>query len=68
MARKPFQQVIDDLTLDQAKEWNEQQDKFLWVEYNILDIAGYVATDRRVEMIEVKFEEILKTNNITVNW
>lgn len=47
------------LTLNNAREYAAQTDKYLWVEYNILDALDIGATSNRVNWIEDRFDEIL---------
>jgi hypothetical protein len=47
------------ITLANAREYAAQTDKYLWVEYHILDTLDIRATDARVNWVEDRFEEIL---------
>lgn len=51
--------VTPALTLNNAREYAAQTDKYLWVEYNILDALDIGATSNRVNWIEDRFDEIL---------
>lgn len=47
------------LTRENALKYSAQTDKYLWVEYNILDEAGISANDARVNWVEDRFDAIL---------
>ena len=51
--------VTPALTLANAREYAAQTDKYLWVEYNILDALDIRATGNRVNWIEDRFDELL---------
>jgi hypothetical protein len=47
------------LNLNNAREYAAQTDKYLWVEYHILDALDIRATEARVNWIEDRFDELL---------
>lgn len=51
--------VTSALTLNNARKYAAQTDKYLWVEYNILDALDIRATGNRVNWIEDRFDELL---------
>jgi hypothetical protein len=51
--------VTPALNLANAREYAAQTDKYLWVEYHILDALDIRATDARVNWVEDRFDEIL---------
>ena len=51
--------VTHALNLANAREYAAQTDKYLWVEYHILDALDIRATDARVNWVEDRFDEIL---------
>ena len=51
--------VAPALTLNNAREYAAQTDKYLWVEYHILDALDIRATDARVNWIEDQFDALL---------
>jgi len=50
--------VAPALNLNNAREYAAQTDRYLWVEYHILDALDIRATDARVNWIEDRFEEL----------
>ena len=51
--------VAPALTLANAREYAAQTDKYLWVEYHILDALDIRATDARVNWVEDQFDAML---------
>jgi hypothetical protein len=51
--------VAEYITLDNAIEYNNQTDKWLWVIDSILDPADISTTDARVNWVEDRFDELL---------
>lgn len=60
--KKKFSAVLADLTLEQAKEWNAETDKFVWVCDNVLDIFEYPNTNSNVNLVEEKLEWLLQVH------
>ncbi len=56
--------IIKDLTLEQAIEWNNRTDKILYIEWEILDPENITAIDSRIAAIEDRFEELLEEAEI----
>lgn len=56
--------VIADLTLDQAKQYARETDKYLWVMDRIFDPINMRVTDARINRVEDRLEEILALANI----
>jgi hypothetical protein len=60
---KPFVYFADavapHITLDNARAYAAQTDRWLWVVDNILDPLDIVATDARVNWVEDRFDELL---------
>lgn len=56
--------IIKDLTLEQAIEWNNRTDKILYIEWEILDPENITAIDSRIAKIEERFEELLEEAEI----
>ncbi len=56
--------IIKSLTLEQAIEWNNEQNKILYVEWNILDPENITPTDERIAAVEARFEELLNEAEI----
>lgn len=54
--------ALAQLTIAQAKAYEADQDKWLHVEYNYLDVWGFKASARNVEAVEARFDELLKGN------
>jgi hypothetical protein len=48
------------LSLENAKLWQAEQDKALWVIDNILDPNDVFVNDGRIDWVELKFEELLE--------
>ena len=51
--------VTPALTLNNAREYAAQTDKYLWVEYHILDALDIRATEARVNWVEDRFDALL---------
>ena len=51
--------IAPQLTLDNARAYAAQTDRWLWVVDNILDPLDIVATDARVNWVEDRFDELL---------
>jgi hypothetical protein len=51
--------VTPALNLNNAREYAAQTDRYLWVEYHILDSVHQAPTNERVNWVEDRFEEIL---------
>jgi hypothetical protein len=51
--------VAPAITLDNARAYAAQTDKYLWVEYHILDTLDIRATGNRVNWVEDRFDELL---------
>lgn len=47
------------LTKENALEYASKTDRWLWVVDNVLDPAGVIATDARIDWIEDRFDELL---------
>ncbi len=56
--------IINELTLEQAIEWNNRTDKILYIEWEILDPENITAIDSRIAAIEDRFEELLEEAEI----
>jgi len=54
-----FKEFLNSLTLEQAREWDATNEKWLWNDYNLICDSGLVMTDRIVQKIEARFEELL---------
>lgn len=52
-AAQPF------ITMDNAKAYAAQTDKWLWVVYNILDEIEFEVSDARVNWVEDRLEALL---------
>jgi hypothetical protein len=55
--------VAEYITLDNAVEYNNQTDKWLWVVDNVLDPADIRTTDSRVNWVEDRFDALLNKVN-----
>ena len=53
------EQILAILTIENAQEWNETSEKFLFVADRI-EACNLRATQTRVEYVEDKFEELLE--------
>tara|TARA_R110000868_G_scaffold7176_1_gene39343 strand:+ start:429 stop:626 length:198 start_codon:yes stop_codon:yes gene_type:complete len=51
--------VAPAITLSNAREYAAQTDKYLWVEYHILDALDIRATGARVNWVEDQFDAML---------
>lgn len=54
--------VIPHITLANALAWDADDEKFLWVVYNVLDQIGWPTTDAAVNWIEDRFQELIEDN------
>jgi len=54
-----FKEFLNSLTLEQAREWDATNEKWLWIDHNLICDSGLVMTDRIVQKIEARFEELL---------
>ena len=52
------------INLNNAREYAAQTDKYLWVEYQILDGLDIRATDARVNWVEDQFDAVLASANL----
>ena len=52
------------ITIENAIKYQAQTDKFLWIEYSILDEVEIRATDAMVNWVEDRFEELLEKAGI----
>ena len=57
------ERVAEYITLDNAVEYNNQTDKWLWVIDSILDPADISTTDARVNWVEDRFDALLNKVN-----
>jgi hypothetical protein len=51
--------IAPHITLDNARAYAAQTDRWLWVVDNILDPLDIVATDARINWVEDRFDELL---------
>lgn len=56
-------QVAEYITLDNAVEYSQETDKYLWVVDNVLDPLELGTTDARVNWIEDRLDELLNLEN-----
>lgn len=63
MTTTKIDSVIAALTLEQAKEYDAVQDKYLWVMDSIFDPINLRVTDARVNRVEDRLEELLALDN-----
>lgn len=56
--------VAPHINLNNAREYAAQTDKYLWVEYQILDGLDIRATDARVHWVEDQFDAVLASANL----
>lgn len=56
--------VAPALTLSNAREYAAQTDKYLWIEYHILDALDIRATDARVNWVEDRFDAMLASATV----
>ena len=54
-----FKELLDSLTLEQAREWDATNEKWLWIDYNIMCDQEFLMIDETVNAIEARFEELL---------
>lgn len=54
-----FKELLNSLTLEQAKEWDATNEKWLWIDYNIMCDQEFLMIDETVNAIEARFEELL---------
>ena len=58
-----WHEAIDTMvTIDRAIEWNDSEEKYLYVEYNVLDLVNEKAPMDKldaVEYVEDRFQELL---------
>lgn len=62
-AKQKIQALIKTLTLGQAKEWEATDEKFTWVDYNVLSANDLNCSDTNVNLVERQFERLLKNNH-----
>lgn len=54
-----FTKLLSTLTLQQAQEWNATEEKWTWIDYNVMCDAGFPMRDDYVDSIEHRFCELL---------
>jgi len=54
-----FQELLDGLTTNQAKAWEATEEKWIFCT-DILDASDFRRNDYSVNMIESRFEDMLK--------
>ena len=54
-----FKKFLSTLTVEQAREWMATEEKWTWIDYNILCDAGFPVTEQYVDEVEDRFCELL---------
>jgi len=63
-----LEQLINSLTLEQAQQWANETDKWVYVDDMILAPHNFRATDRTVGAVETQFENLLQPPQYANNY